>query len=334
MTIDLDTFLVTLYVIVDDLYRAYIAAQRSHRPGKKGDISDSEVITLVILEQAYGQSETAFLDFVRTYWSVYFPYLPDQSAFNRRTRDLMGVLMYLIPIVASKLGAQTAVYEAMDIIPVPLMSRCRGLKQRLFGGQAALGKGGSDKEWYYGCKLLFSVTDDGAVTGFTVGPAATEDRWMAEHFLCWRADPSAAPWTPRDVPPSHNRRPRGPTGCMWGRNSAGTANAHRYIADRGFTGYVWGQHWLWDYQALVMTRDDYPPQIKAVTQREHCSWRQVIETINDHLTEVLHLKLPGARSIWGLLTRLAAKLLAINLGLMLNRMWGRADFAFATLFSF
>ncbi len=90
---------------------------------------------------------------------------------------------------------------------------------------------------------------------------------------------------------------------------------------------------MWDYQAYVMTRDDYPPESRKATQREHAGWRQVIETINDHLTEVLHIELPNARTMWGLLTRIAAKLLAINLGLMLNRLWGRDDFAFATLFN-
>ena len=41
---------------------------------------------------------------------------------------------------------------------------------------------------------------------------------------------------------------------------------------------------------------------------------------------------PGARTTWGLLTRVAAKRLALNRGIWLTRRFGRPDFAFATLF--
>ncbi|MBM3943118.1 MAG: hypothetical protein FJ316_09395 [SAR202 cluster bacterium] len=68
-------------------------------------------------------------------------------------------------------------------------------------------------------------------------------------------------------------------------------------------------------------------------RKQHASRRQVVETINGHLEQVFGLAFPGARSTWGLLTRVAAKLAALNLGLWLNRYFGRPDFAFATLFS-
>jgi hypothetical protein len=55
--------------------------------------------------------------------------------------------------------------------------------------------------------------------------------------------------------------------------------------------------------------------------------------VNHHLEEALHLFFPKARSRWGLLTRIAAKLAAFNLAILLNRLFGRGDFAVATLFS-
>ena len=45
----------------------------------------------------------------------------------------------------------------------------------------------------------------------------------------------------------------------------------------------------------------------------------------------IHLKYPGAHSTWGLLMRVAAKVVAYNVGMMINRLLGRPDFAFATL---
>ena len=45
----------------------------------------------------------------------------------------------------------------------------------------------------------------------------------------------------------------------------------------------------------------------------------------------IHLKYPGAHSTWGLLMRVAAKVVAYNVGMMINRLLGRPDFAFAAL---
>ena len=96
--------------------------------------------------------------YARERWRRYFPDLLSQSAFNRRSRDLSGVLSHLIGVVAQQLGAYAAPYEVLDCVPVPLMRRCRGRRRRLFGAEAAIGKGGSDP---YGCKLLLSVTAEG-----------------------------------------------------------------------------------------------------------------------------------------------------------------------------
>ena len=59
----------------------------------------------------------------------------------------------------------------------------------------------------------------------------------------------------------------------------------------------------------------------------------MVERINGHLEGVFHLRFPQARSPWGLLSRVAAKLAALNLGIRLNRLFGRPDSSFATLFS-
>ena len=60
-----------------------------------------------------------------------------------------------------------------------LPPRCRGRKRKLFGDEAGIGVGGSDRDWYYGCKLMLAATDQGVITGFLLSPASTEDRWAA-----------------------------------------------------------------------------------------------------------------------------------------------------------
>jgi hypothetical protein len=82
----------------------------------------------------------------------------------------------------------------------------------------------------------------------------------------------------------------------------------------------------------VLLRQDYPTT-EASVRRQYAGWRQIIEVANAALDNVFALAFPGARTMWGLLTRLAAKLLAFNLGIQLNRLFGRDDLALATLFS-
>ncbi len=62
MELDMDTFLVTVYCIVDDLYMEHCAPQKPVRRGAKPNLADSEVLTLMVLEQFHpSRSESAFL---------------------------------------------------------------------------------------------------------------------------------------------------------------------------------------------------------------------------------------------------------------------------------
>ena len=103
MDTDLDTFLTTVYVIVDDLYRTECAPHKPPRPGHRPELTDSEVLTLGILAQwQRSRSERAFLRAARPPLAPYFPRFLSQSAFNRRLRALGGVLAHLVPAIASR----------------------------------------------------------------------------------------------------------------------------------------------------------------------------------------------------------------------------------------
>jgi hypothetical protein len=334
MTVEFDTFLVGLYTHVDDLYRAHFAHHKPTRPGATAVMSDSEVLTLALLGQALGLSERAVVRRAQHQWRAYFPRLLSQSAFNRRARDLAGVLVRLVPLVAAELGAATAAYQVLDGVPVPLARRCRGARHRLFGTEAAIGRGGSDRDWYYGCELLLAATEHGAVTGFLLGPANTDDRWFADALFCWRCDPLASPWSTADLPPSHRRGGGhvGPTGPLWPREGAGVPSTAPYLGDGAFGGAVWTPHWRDDYGAVVLRGRDLALAKDAPVRRQFAGWRQVIETVNGQLSQVLGLAFPGATTRRGLLTRIAAKLVTFNLGLWLNQHFGRPAFALASLF--
>ena len=108
------------------------------------------VLTLAVLCQwQTSGSERQFLAWATRQWRSYFPRLVSQSAFNRRARQLYGVLAglseWIRQAVEPHLGG-ARVYEVIDGVPVPLMRRCRGRRQRCFGLEADFGHGGSDQE--------------------------------------------------------------------------------------------------------------------------------------------------------------------------------------------
>lgn len=326
MELDLDTFLTTVYVTVDDLYQATFAASKPLRPGPKPRLSDSEVLTLSLLAQwQQDRSERAFLRWAARHWRAYFPHLLSQSAFNRRARDLCGVLCALGPRLAARLatllGAST--YEALDGAALPLMRRCRGSRHRLFAAEASIGRGGSDRQWFYGLKLLLAVSDHGGITGFLLLPASTEERWAVEALLRWRMAPAAQAPTAAELAsrlgPAHRRRGRrlGPTGPIAPRLGVGAPASTVYLADRGAAGKAWQHHWHTAYGATVLISTTY--WLRCL--------RQVVETTFASLSAVFGLSYPRARSHWGLLSRVGAKVAAFNVAILINHLFGRPRFA-------
>ena len=57
------------------------------------------------------------------------------------------------------------------------------------------------------------------------------------------------------------------------------------------------------------------------------SLRQVVETVNGSLDRVFGIKFPRARTPWGLLTRIAAKVAAHDLLICLNHLFDRPTFS-------
>ena len=334
MKLDLDTFLVTVYCQVDDLYQAHFARQKPRRPGAKPAQSDSEVLALMLLGQWQPRrSERALLSYVKRHWRSYFPRLLSQSAFNRRARDLWGVLCQLGPLLAASWEASALAadaYQVVDGVPVPLMRRCRGDRHHLFANEAAIGRGGSDREWYYGVKLVVSVSPQRGVTGLVFGPANTEEHWLAEALFRWRADPLAP--TPRAselaavLGPAHRLHGgrRGPSGPLSAPVAVGAPSGVPYLADLGYRGAAWTQHWQQAYDARVLLKTAYPT---AAGRAWFNGLRQCVETTFGCLSDSFGLKFPRARTAWGLLTRIAAKVSAFNMAVWINHQFGRPTFA-------
>lgn len=334
---DLATLVTALYCIVDDLYLDEFASRKPIRPGPKPKISDSEVLTLMILAQWEShRSERSFLAHARTFLLPYFPHLPSQSSFNRRARDLMGVLSSMAEAIRQKAIAffnlPTPAFEVIDGVPLPIMRRCRGGQHRLFTDEAAIGRGGSDKDWYYGLKLVGAIDANTFFSGFVAGPANTEERWLAEALFRWRVSldlpaPSAEQMV-EVLGPTHRAggQRKGPSGPLGPRLAVGRQGHVPIIADLNYKGASWGQHWHQNYGARVLTEADFD-DLQSKDQERADRWlhglRQRVESAYSVLTTRFGLKFPRARTRLGLYARLGAKFAAYNLNLFLNHLFHR-----------
>jgi hypothetical protein len=140
---DLDSFLVSLYVLVDDWWQER-HPYSPRKPGRPALLSDPEVITLAIFAQwPRFRSERDFWRFASAHLRAYFPNLCTQSQFNRRVRALELELRALQRAFAGEIAETSTVYRVLDTTLVPAMVRVRASRKGLFCGQASFGRSAS-----------------------------------------------------------------------------------------------------------------------------------------------------------------------------------------------
>ena len=333
---DLDTFLTLLYVGIDDWYKREMKQQMVRHAGAKLQMSDSEVLTVAIASQwrvgVPWQSERGAVRYMQQHGRGWFPTMLAHSQFNKRVRQLWAVFVRLQQVLADLLDAE-ALYEVVDCTELPHCSLAQAASspQHWLSGQ--LGRGGNNGGWFYGEQLLVSVTAKGVITGWLVGLASMDDRWMLEAFLSTRKG-----WMQLMEPQLTNKKyyrcRRIPTIDSF--SPAVTTGIHRarpYLADEGFNGQRWINHWADEYAVTVIAAP--PSNTPLAWSRAEKKWlsrhRQMVETVFARLCEVFGLKRLNAHTDWGKVTRLAAKMAAYNLGILFNRWFGRPDGALATL---
>jgi len=285
---DLDSFLVSLYVLVDDWWQAgHCSTPR--RPGRPALLADSEILTLAILAQwPRFRSERDFWRFASSHLLSYFPNLCTQGQFNRRVRSLQSELRALQSAFAGELTDPSAVYRVLDTTLVPAIVRVRASRKRLFCGQATFGRSASKTEWIYGFKVALVVDPEGVVTAFFLAPAASDERPIGDALVA------------QD------------------RHEA-------YLADKGFTGVEWERRWLEEYGALVAAtpKNNSERAWPEKDRRWAAGKRQIIEGVICQLKDFFGLERHRAKTLGGLLTRLAAKVAAYTCGQRINYSLGR-----------
>jgi Transposase DDE domain len=276
---------VHVYVLVDDALKSG-AAPVPPRPGPAPACTDAEVLTIALVRHVLGRrSEAAFLAEVRGDWGHFFPVLPHQSEFNRRVRWLWGAFEQLRRHLLAGIPEDGWQQADTTALPVKHPSRVRGPDawQGPDGLRAGFGWDAAHHEWFYGFRLALR-TDLGRrlVRSWGIVPAAVDERAVADDLL--------AGATPRGL-----------------------------LLDRGFVGRSWAAGYRRRGVHVVHTPGRAERRrLPAALRRPVAAFRNRIETTTGELTELLGLARHGAKTFWGLLTRVAATILAhtlIRLGL-------------------
>ena len=196
MDLDLATFLVALYVIVDDLYQSHLQPRMPSWGGPEVQMSDSEVLCLGLAVQWRSgvpwKSERGIRRYVRTHRRHLFPTVLTQSAFNRRLRRLWGVFLLIQDAVAAQLAPGD--YDVMDGCPIPVAHGARAFTPGWLADMARLGQGGNDR-YCYGVRMMMVLNQHGVATGWALASGNGQERWgsgVAFQYPC-RAPRGARP---------------------------------------------------------------------------------------------------------------------------------------------
>lgn len=185
-SIDLESLLTTIYVLVDDWYQAKGQALLTGKPGTKATFSDSEMLTLMLAQDFIPYpGETQYVAFLRANLGELFPHLIDQSQFNRRARGLLPLLERLRREWVVSLTGGEVKQVLLDTKPIPVMGNKRSKRHSDFAGSAAYGYCAARNLNYFGYKLVMLTDLAGLPLVYDLVPANVDERQAAESVL-WR----------------------------------------------------------------------------------------------------------------------------------------------------
>jgi hypothetical protein len=292
MIADFEDFCLAMYVLVDDLWARI--GPRYRRPGPAPACSDSELLTMILVGECRGWDQET--DLVAA-WQDYrrlFPVIPERSRFNRRRRALQHAINDLRRVALTLLDLAQDRQAVIDSLPVPVMhfhlvpSSANTSTWRAAG--AAFGKVCSKKQTIFGYKLHLLVTLGGVILDFVLAPANEHDLTVGAELLAEQRDLLV----------------------LGDKAYFSAAGAAALQAEAGITLFALPR---------ATQRVQLPPAVVAL----HTRCRQIIETVNEQLSEQLHVEANHAKTFWGLGARLYSKLTAHTLCVYLNRLLGRPD---------
>ena len=253
---------------------------RRRGPGHPPRITDAELIALAVAQMFLGiPNDRKFLALARWRVGHLFPYLPQQPGYNKRLRRLAPTIARVISHLAASSPSFGDNLRLLDSTPVPCGQSRETARRSELAGYASYGYCKSHSRYFWGFRLYLLCAPDGMPIAFELAPANAPERVVAADML-ERID----------------------------------LQGYTVIADKGFAGEEFEQH-----MAALGARFLRPDRTNE--PRRHGSLgpiRQWIESVIWTCKGQLTLEAHGGRTVEGVCTRVALRLLALAAGILHN----------------
>jgi hypothetical protein len=261
------------------------------RPGPAGLITDHELIALAAAQAATGIcSDRQFLGMVDRLLPGWFAHLPDQTQYNRRLRRLAPWIATVQLQVAELIAEGQVRLVDGTLIACANYPGCQGKSE--FAGHASYGYCPSKSQFVWGMRLVLIADIKGTPVGYDlVGPKTGQERESAWELA--RAQPDSY-----------------------------------LFADGGF----WGAEYQRTKSLIdvrLITPDKHKLGARPPVEIAKARIRLVIESVFSNLKRQMHLDQHLAKTLAGLVQRIAQRLLALTLGMLINILTGRPPRALA-----
>lgn len=260
------------------------------RPGRPAKVSDAELVALAVCQAAMGIcSDRQFLGLVERILPGWFPHLPEQSQYNRRLRALVELIAAVQQRLARWLDAGDVRLCDGTLLACANYPGCAARSE--FAGFARYGYQKSQHRFLWGVRLVLLTDPRGLPLGYTLVPAAEKEYEPLADLLTG---------TPSEI----------------------------VIADKG----LWGRAYRERLAAAgveLLTPAKERTTGNELSERRLASVRLAIESVFSNLKGQMRLERHLAKTPAGLVVRIAQRLLALTLGILLNTLTGRPARALA-----
>jgi Transposase DDE domain len=254
------------------------------RLGRPPLVSDEELIALAVCQAVMGIcSDHQFLGLVGRVLPGWFPKLPDQSQYNRRLRALTPKLVWVQQRLSELLATGELRLADGTLLGVANYAGCAQRSE--FAGVAAYGYCPSKSRFYWGLRLVLLTDRVGLPLGYTLVPANEKEYEPVRELTS---------------------------------SQAGTT----LIADKG----LWGREYAETLRLqgiVIRTPERHRTAENIEGERSLARMRLVVESTIANLKCQMRLEQHLARTPAGLVQRIAQRLLALTIGMLLNALIGR-----------
>ncbi|TAH49005.1 MAG: IS982 family transposase [Chloroflexota bacterium] len=280
---DRTDFIITVYLLVCEQYRALQALTRIRHGGFAPALSDEEVMTIEICGEFFKlHNDQDIFDHFQEHYQDWFPALRERTQFVRQAANLWHTKSLIQQRFTIVSGQAEDPVQIIDTLPVAVCVYTRSRRDRCFKPAADYGYCAAKEMHYYGFKLGLRISHAGMITHFPLLSARPHDIQALDELV------------------------RGFVGSV--------------PADKGFIDQV-RQTVLAERNGVYVITPPRKNMSATHSRQLMKTCRRIrkrVETVGSHLTERFAIAQIRVRDMWHFQHRLIRKVLAHTVGVFLN----------------